>query len=86
MCRLRRWFGKLDLLQALGDFASIERLLALEQRLEPRAEGLAAAEVDPGFERLEHSLNRPLLPLLEGDPGDFELAADLAGFGALRPH
>ncbi len=86
MCRRLRWFGKLDLLQALSQFPGVGLLVSPDEGLEARTQGLALGQLDPGFQSLKHPLHGPALPLVEGDPGDLELAADLAGFGAFGPH
>lgn len=58
----------------------------LEQRLQARAQGFALAQVDPALQRLEHALHRALLPLVEGDPVDVQLAADFRRLAAFGPH
>ena len=53
--------------------------------MQARAQGFALAQVDPVLQRLEHSLHRALLPLVEGDPVDVELAADFRRFAPFGP-
>ena len=60
-------------------------VLFLEQFLQARAQGFALAQVDPALQRLKHSFHGPLLPLLEGDPVDLELAAYFRRFALLGP-
>jgi len=86
LCRRLRGLGKLDLLQPVHDFARVEGpLLFQEQGLQARAQGRSTGQVDPGLQCLEHSLHRPALPLLEGDPGDVHLSAHLRRFAPLGP-
>ena len=87
-CRNRLRAGKLvDLLQTTGEPGRAQGALALlEQGLEPRAQGFAPGQVDAVLQRLEHALHGPLLPVVEGDPVDVELTADLRRLAALRPH
>jgi hypothetical protein len=54
--------------------------------LEMRAERSPFGQVDSGLQRLEHSLHRPLLPLLESVPAQVELPANFRGAAPLRPH
>lgn len=60
-------------------------MLFVKQFLQARAQGFALAQVDPTLQCLEHSLHRALLPLLEGDPVDLELAAYFRRFALLGP-
>ncbi len=87
-CRSRWRAGKLVyLLQPAGQFAGRHRPLpVLEQGLQARTQGFAFGQVDPGLQRLQHALHRPLLPLVEGDPVDVELAADHRRLAPFRPH
>jgi len=87
-CRNQRLVGKLVyLFQPAGQFAGRHRTLAvLKQRLQARTQGFALGQVDPAFQRLEHALHRPLLPLLEGDVIDVQLAARFRRLAPFRPH
>jgi len=88
-CRSQGWVGNLvvDLFQPAGKAGGRDRPLpVLEQGLQARAQGFALAQVDPALQRLEHALHRPLLPLVEGDPIDVQLAADFRWLAAFRPH
>ena len=76
----------LDLFEPAGQTREVLlRLVVLEQGLQPGRQRLALAEVDPGLEGLEHALHGPALPVVEGDPGDAQLAADFRWFAALGP-
>ena len=86
LCPNFRWFGKLDLLQPLGQFPGVGLLLSADERLQAGTQGPPLGQFDSRFQSLQHPLHGPALPLVEGDPRDFELVADLAGFGALGPH
>jgi hypothetical protein len=86
-CRLRRAGGNLVyLFQPAGEPNQIHRaLLLLQQGLQARAQGFALGQVDPVLQGLEHAFHRPALPVVEGDPVDVELAADLHRFAAFGP-
>lgn len=60
-------------------------MLFVKQFLQARAQRFALGQIDPALQRLKHPLHRPLLPLLEGDPVDLELAAYVRRFALLGP-
>ena len=89
-CRFVRARGNLlllDLFEPAGEpFGVLLGLVMLEQGLEPGRQRLALAQVDPRLQGLKHALHRPTLPIVEGDPGDAQLSADLGWFAPFGPH
>jgi len=81
-------FGRnlLDRFEAGIEFVEVGRaLLFLQQGPQARAQGLALGQVDPALQGLEHPVQGPGLPMVEGDPVDLELAADFGWFAPVGP-
>ena len=80
--------GKLVyLLQPAGELVTVtDRCRFWSNVCKPWAQGFALGQVDPALQGLQHPLHRPLLPLVERDPVDVQLAADFRRFAPFRPH
>ena len=88
-CRIGRRVGNLVLLELLEPMRQAAQAvltwLALEQLLQARTEGFAPGQIDSGFQGLEHALHRPVLPVVEGDPGHLQLPTHFRGTAPVGP-
>lgn len=88
LARTRSNLLLLDLFEPAGEPREVLlALVGLEQSLKSGAQRFAPGQVHPALQGLEHALHGPALPVVEGDPGDAQLAADfrwLAPFGPDR--
>ncbi len=58
----------------------------LKQGLQARTQRFALGKVHTVLQGLKHSLHGPLLPLVERDPVDVHLPADIRGLAPFRPY